>query len=332
MAQTVLGAVTNFSFLRGASHPHEMVETAASMGWKAIGISDEGTMAAMVRAHLAAQQADIKLLYGSSLTLIEGLEVILYARNRAGYGSICQLLSQLNMSYQRSPAEGASTAAKARIGDLARLCDNVITIIKPPSQPQCDLISSHEKLDDPLIQQYQKLKTIIEGPLYAGGYIMRDGFDEARLAYMSSLAQQAELPFVALCAALYHIQERRPLADVLACIKQKTTLAEAGHLLSRHAEYVLRTPYEMRRLWSGYEEAFIVADQLADSCDFSLSELSYEYPDEILTKGRSAIDELDFQTWRGAQQRYPDGVPEIVEGYLRKELMLVRKLSYAPFF
>ena len=332
MAQTVLGAVTNFSFLRGASHPHEMVETAASMGWKTIGIADDGTMASMVRAHMAAQDAGIKLLIGSSLSLREGVDVILYARNRQGYASICQLLSQLNMSYERSPTEGASTAVKGRIGDLARLCENVITIINPPAQPQSDFTSSMACQDDPLIKLYQKIKTIIEGPLYAGGYIIRDGFDEARLAYMSHLAQQADLPFVALSAALYHIQERRPLADVLACIKHKKTLAEAGHLLSRNAEYVLRTPYEMRRLWSGYEAALIEADKLADLCDFLLSELSYEYPDEILTKGRSAIDELDFQTWRGAQMRYPDGVPEIVEGYLRKELMLVRKLSYAPFF
>ena len=332
MTQTVLGAVTNFSFLRGASHPHEMVETAALMGWKAIGIADDGTMAAMVRAHMAAKQAGIKLLVGSSISLIEGVDVILYARNRAGYGSICQLLSQLNMSYERGPTEGASTAAKARIGDLARLCENVITIINPPAQPSRDMMSSDEQVDDPLLVQYQKLKTIIEGPLFAGGYIIRDGFDEVRLAYMSSLARQAGLPFIALSAALYHIQDRRPLADVLACIKHKTTLAEAGHLLARNAEYVLRTPYEMRRLWAGYEEALETADRLADLCDFSLSELSYEYPDEILTKGRSAIDELDFQTWRGAQRRYPDGVPEKVEGYLRKELMLVRKLSYAPFF
>ncbi len=343
MARTVLGAVTNFSFLRGASHPHDMITTAADMGWQAIGISDYGTMAGMVRAHVAAQQAGISLLVGVCLQLIPDKpvpnkpvtdkpvtggahhkplpDIILYARNRSGYGVICQLLSHLNMSYERPKDEGASQAVKARFGDLARLTDDVIVIIQPPFMPH-----DRTKAD------YQKIKAIVSAPLYAGGYLLRDGCDEERLAKMSALADITALPFVALSSALYHQSDRRPLADVLCCIRHKTTLQEAGHLLGRNAEQVLRTPEELARLWRGYEQALSQAEMIAAQCDFSLSELSYEYPEEILSKGRSAIDELDYQTWQGADERYPDGVPEIVQGYLRKELMLVRKLSYAPFF
>ena len=330
MAHTVLGTVSNFSFLRGASHPHDMIATAAAMGWQAIGLSDYGTMAGMVRAHMAAKEAGITLLIGVCLEMIaegEGAlphnmpEVILYARNRSGYGVICQLLSQLHMSYERPKDEGASQAVKARFADLARLTDDVVVIIQPPTMP-----------DDQTITYYRKIAAITTAPLYAGGYVMRDGRDEERLAKMHALAKQSGLPFVALSAALYHQSSSRPLGDVLCCIRHKTTLQEAGHLLARNAEQVLRTPQEMRRLWGDYEDAITQAAAITDLCDFSLSELSYEYPEEILSKGRSAIDELDYQTWQGADERYPDGVPEIVQGYLRKELMLVRKLSYAPFF
>jgi len=330
MAHTVLGTVSNFSFLRGASHPHDMIATAAAMGWQAIGLSDYGTMAGMVRAHMAAKQAGITLLIGVCLEMVaEGEttditimpEVILYARNRAGYGVICQLLSHLNMSYERPKGEGASQAVKARFAELARLSDDVIIIIQPPAMP-----------DEHTITHYRKIAAITSAPIYAGGYVMRDGRDEERLVKMHALAKQTGLPFVALSAALYHQSSSRPLGDVLCCIRHKTTLQDAGHLLARNAEQVLRTPQEMTRLWADYEDAITQAAAITALCDFSLSELSYEYPEEILSKGRSAIDELDYQTWQGADERYPDGVPEIVQGYLRKELMLVRKLSYAPFF
>ena len=144
----ILGAVTNFSFLRGASHPQEMISTAAAMGWRAIGLSDYGTMAGMVRAHMAAKEANMTLLVGVCITLQDDKakalttnqprtlpEVILYARNRQGYGVICQLLSHLNMSYERPKGEGASQAAQAHFADLARLTDDVVTIIKPPEMP-----------------------------------------------------------------------------------------------------------------------------------------------------------------------------------------------------
>ena len=313
MAHTVLGTVSNFSFLRGASHPHDMITTAAAMGWQAIGLSDYGTMAGMVRAHMAAKQAGITLLIGVCLEMVaEGKttdiatmpEVILYARNRAGYGVICQLLSHLNMSYERPKGEGASQAVKARFAELARLSDDVIIIIQPPAMP-----------DEHTITHYRKIAAITSAPIYAGGYVMRDGRDEERLVKMHALAKQTGLPFVALSAALYHQSSNRPLGDVLCCIRHKTTLQDAGHLLARNAEQVLRTPQEMTRLWADYEDAITQAAAITALCDFSLSELSYEYPEEILSKGRSAIDELDYQTWQGADERYPDGVPEIVQGY-----------------
>ena len=225
------------------------------------------------------------------------------------------------MSYERAKGESASTAIRAHFGDLARLTDDVVVILKPPAMP-------HKQTK----AHYQKIAAIISAPLFAGGYLLRDGRDEARLAKMSALADAINKPFVALSQALYHQSDRRPLADVLCCLRHKTTLDKAGHLLARNAEQVLRTPQETARLWKGYEPALEATKTIGGLCDFSLSELSYEYPEEILSKGRSAIDELDYQTWRGADERYPDGVPDIVQGYLRKELMLVRKLQYAPFF
>ena len=330
-----LGCISNFSFLRGASHPHELIETAAVEGWSSCGIADYHTISGLVRAHQSAIEKSVKLLCGVRLIincseqieqseqLIEEdrIEVIIYAKNRTGYESLSQLLSRLNMALAHIPAVKRATNLYIHVSELARLSSDVFVIIEAP-----ELIKNY------MAGQFQQIQKFVVAPLLLGSAIYRDGNDKKRLKYVSGLAARLGLRFIALAAPLYHHSSRRPLADVLYCIRTKQTLATAGRELSRNAERHLMKISEYTRLWSEYPEAIMAASQVAQACSFSLSELSYEYPEEIIPNGRSVMDELIYQTWQGAERRYPDGIPNEVNNYLKKELALIAKLNYAPYF
>ena len=330
-----LGCISNFSFLRGASHPHELIETAAVEGWSSCGIADYHTISGLVRAHQSAIEKSVKLLCGVRLIvncseqieqseqLIEEdrIEVIIYAKNRTGYESLSQLLSRLNMALAHIPAVKRATNLYIHVSELARLSSDVFVIIEAP-----ELIKNY------MAGQFQQIQKFVVAPLLLGSAIYRDGNDKKRLEYISGLAARLGLRFIALAAPLYHHSSRRPLADVLYCIRTKQTLATAGRELSRNAERHLMKISEYTRLWSEYPEAIMAASQVAQACSFSLSELSYEYPEEIIPNGRSVMDELIYQTWQGAERRYPDGIPNEVNNYLKKELALIAKLNYAPYF
>ena len=330
-----LGCISNFSFLRGASHPHELIETAAVEGWSSCGIADYHTISGLVRAHQSAIEKSVKLLCGVRLIvncseqieqseqLIEEdrIEVIIYAKNRTGYESLSQLLSRLNMALAHIPAVKRATNLYVHVSELARLSSDVFVIIEAP-----ELIKNY------MAGQCQQIQKFVVAPLLLGSAIYRDGNDKKRLKYVSGLAARLGLRFIALAAPLYHHSSRRPLADVLYCIRTKQTLATAGRELSRNAERHLMKISEYTRLWSEYPEAIMAASQVAQACSFSLSELSYEYPEEIIPNGRSVMDELIYQTWQGAERRYPDGIPNEVNNYLKKELALIAKLNYAPYF
>ena len=330
-----LGCISNFSFLRGASHPHELIETAAVEGWSSCGIADYHTISGLVRAHQSAIEKSVKLLCGVRLIvncseqieqseqLIEedSIEVIIYAKNRTGYESLSQLLSRLNMALAHIPAVKRATNLYIHVSELARLSSDVFVIIEAP-----ELIKNY------MAGQFQQIQKFVVAPLLLGSAIYRDGNDKKRLKYVSGLAARLGLRFIALAAPLYHHSSRRPLADVLYCIRTKQTLATAGRELSRNAERHLMKISEYTRLWSEYPEAIMAASQVAQACSFSLSELSYEYPEEIIPNGRSVMGELIYQTWQGAERRYPDGIPNEVNNYLKKELALIAKLNYAPYF
>ncbi len=314
---TALGCMTNFSFLTGASHPKEMIEQAAALGWKAVGIADIMSCAGLVRAHLAAKDAGIKLICGVRLILEHGQEIICYAPTRAAYENLCQNISSVAMKQPHQP----SHPPVMHIGELARLSSEMIIVAIPPHSPD-----AHFAL------HLRQLKAIISAELYVGGYQLRDGCDTQRLARIQHYAEAEGVQMIALSNALYHLPERRPLADILSCIKHKTTLQDAGYLLSRNAERYLLCPQEMRRRWHGFEQALDTAEEIAKKCDFSLDMLGFEYPENITSQRRTPLQELAFQVEQGSQQRYPDGVPEKVSQHLKKEMALIAKLDYAPFF
>ena len=310
----VLGCYSNFSFLRGAAHPHEMVEAAAALGWDAIGIADVNSLAGIVRAHVAARDHGIRLVVGARLAPVDGPQVIVHPTDRAGYESLSMLLSEANL-------RGSKAAPVLHFADFSRLAKSTALLVMPPRHPD----SSHAT-------QLGRIRDIAAGRVFAGAALYRDGGDEARLALLSEMAAAQGLPLTAVSDALYHHASRRPLADVLTCIREKQRLDTAGALLSRNAERQILDPAEMARRWRHAPQALANAAELAGLCDFAMDDLSYEYPDEVSPGGRDAMGELEYQTWNGAGERYPDGVPDKVAAYLERELALIAKMKFAPYF
>ena len=310
----VLGCYSNFSFLRGAAHPHEMVEAAAALGWDAIGIADVNSLAGIVRAHVAARDHGIRLVVGARLAPVDGPQVIVHPTDRAGYESLSVLLSEANL-------RGSKAAPVLHFADFSRLAKSTALLVMPPRHPD----SSHAT-------QLGRIRDIAAGRVFAGAALYRDGGDEARLALLSEIAAAQGLPLTAVSDALYHHASRRPLADVLTCIREKQRLDTAGALLSRNAERQILDPAEMARRWRHAPQALANAAELAGLCDFAMDDLSYEYPDEVSPGGRDAMGELEYQTWNGAGERYPDGVPDKVAAYLERELALIAKMKFAPYF
>ena len=310
----VLGCYSNFSFLRGAAHPHEMVEAAAALGWDAIGIADVNSLAGIVRAHVAARDHGIRLVVGARLAPVDGPQVIVHPTDRAGYESLSVLLSEANL-------RGSKAAPVLHFADFSRLAKSTALLVMPPRHPD----SSHAT-------QLGRIRDIAAGRVFAGAALYRDGGDEARLAFLSKMAAAQGLPLTAVSDALYHHASRRPLADVLTCIREKQRLDTAGALLSRNAERQILDPAEMARRWRHAPQALANAAELAGLCDFAMDDLSYEYPDEVSPGGRDAMGELEYQTWNGAGERYPDGVPDKVAAYLERELALIAKMKFAPYF
>ena len=310
----VLGCYSNFSFLRGAAHPHEMVEAAAALGWDAIGIADVNSLAGIVRAHVAARDHGIRLVVGARLAPVDGPQVIVHPTDRAGYESLSVLLSEANL-------RGSKAAPVLHFADFSRLAKSTALLVMPPRHPD----SSHAT-------QLGRIRDIVVGRVFAGAALYRDGGDEARLALLSEMAAAQGLPLTAVSDALYHHASRRPLADLLTCIREKQRLDTAGALLSRNAERQILDPAEMARRWRHAPQALANAAELAGLCDFAMDDLSYEYPDEVSPGGRDAMGELEYQTWNGAGERYPDGVPDKVAAYLERELALIAKMKFAPYF
>ncbi|NDA18026.1 MAG: DNA polymerase III subunit alpha [Alphaproteobacteria bacterium] len=310
----VLGCYSNFTFLKGASHPDEMVAKAATLGWAAIGIADVNSLAGIVRAHVAARDHQIRLIVGARLRPVDGPDILVHPLDRAGYEGLSMLLSEANM-------RGSKAAPILYLADIARLPASTALLVMPPRHPDAQY-QAH----------LQTIQQIAKGHLFAGLCLYRDGADEARCQMLMAAAAALKLRVAAAADALYHSPDRRPLADVLTCIREKKQLDNAGYLLSRNAERHLIDCDEAVRRWRQVPEALDGARALADLCHFSMDDLSYEYPDELAPGGRTAMQELTYHTWQGAKKRFPDGVDDRVKKYLQHELALIEKLQFAPYF
>ncbi|MGD0025350.1 MAG: error-prone DNA polymerase, partial [Xanthobacteraceae bacterium] len=349
-AYAELAVTTNFSFLRGASHPEEMVATADDLSFFAIGIADRNSFAGVVRAYDEAKKRQIKLLVGTRLVTIDGFEVLAYPSDRAAYGRLCRLLTAGNLKAKKgechltfeeilAASEGQMLIAlppQTLFSDSARPRESGDPVSFPHSALDSRL-RGNERRTNVFTERLSALARAAPGRTFLAGVHYHRGDEPRRLGLLAELGARMEAPLVAVNDVFYHAPERRPLADVLACIREKCTIAEAGLRLSVNAERHLKPPAEMARLFKNFPEAIARTVEIAESCRFCLGELKYEYPDEPVPEGKTAQQHLEDLTWAGAQDRYPkdkypQGIPAEVEKRLHEELALIAKLDYARYF
>jgi error-prone DNA polymerase len=309
-----LAVTTNFSFLRGASHASELVMQAKQLGLSAIGIADRNTLAGVVRAHIAAKDAGLQLLVGARLVPSDGPPLICYPTDRAAYGRLSRLLSKGKLRAEKGDCH-------ITLSDIAEHAEGHIFIALPPDRLTANFKTTLTRLSE-----------LWPGRLYLAASYSYHGRNRERLARLAELGARASAPIVAVNDVLYHTPSRRPLQDIVTCIREHCTIETAGFRLEANAERHLKSPNEMTRLFKGFEPALTRTLEIADRCQFSLDELAYEYPDEPVPPGKTAQEHLEDLTEKGADWRYPGGVPDKVQTALKKELGLIDALSYAPYF
>jgi len=340
-----LGLVSCFSFLRGASDAVDLVMTARALGYDAIGIADANSFAGIVRVHTEAATLKLRPVIGARIETMEGLTFLAYPRDRDAYGRLCQLISAGRMNTLTGEWQEKGVC-EISLAMLAECCEGVQLILLPPENLDArftipDWASNVVALDGSerrgavtgtladilphLVVGLPSLKHLAASYLYRGD-------DIARIDRLDAWARENGLGLLATNDVHYHAPERRPLQDVMTAIANKTTVAEAGHLLHANAERHLKSPQEIVRLFARWPHAITAARDVADTCDFSLDELRYEYPEEIYPNGQSPQEFLESETWKGADWRYPGGVPETVCETLYTELALIGKMELARYF
>jgi error-prone DNA polymerase len=363
MAYVELSALTNFTFLEGASHAEELVAAAERLGHRAIAIADRNTLAGIARAHEACAALNFQLVVGCRLAFQDGREVLVFPTDRFAYGRLCELLT---LGRRRAP----KGECHLDYADLAAHGEGLIAVAIPPeegeqagSPPAPTTRSSSQGLalgSTSLVRRERNswmprpsLGMTKEGAREESSSfptfltrLRRDfpkrsylalchryhGDDRKRLAQDQALADRIGLPTVAINEVRYHGPERRPLADILACIRHTCTIDAAGYRLRKNAERHLKPELEMRRLFRGFEAAVTRSVEIAERCRFSMAELRYEYPTEVVGPNETAQQTLTRLAWEGAAWRYPQGTPPAVEQQIGEELALIEQLDFAPYF
>jgi error-prone DNA polymerase len=319
-AYAEIGVTTNFSFLRGASHPQEYVHQAGKFRLQAIGIADRNTLAGVVRAYAELKNPELEsipeLLIGSRLVFTDGTpDILAYPRDRAAYGRLCRLLSKGKLAAEKGECH-------LRFEDLAEFSDGLLLVLMPPYRfAASDLARVLETMRD----------TRADGVWLAASLFYR-GDDRRRLARLQRIATTACVPLLATNDALYHDHERRVLQDVVSCIREKLTIETAGRLLEANAERHLKPPAEMARLFRDHPDAIAETLRFAGRISFTLDELKYRYPEEPVPPGKTAQAHLEDLTWQGVARYFPDGIDDKLRATLQKELALIKKLDYAHYF
>jgi error-prone DNA polymerase len=310
-----LCAATNFSFLRGASHPEELVRRAGELGLAALGICDRNSLAGVVRAHMAAKEVGLRLAVGCRLGFCDGTpDILAWPRDREAYGRLTRLLTIGN---RRAP----KGECHLTLEDLVAWGEGLV--LAPLPGP------GEEEGLEALLVRLRGVFADVPRLAVALGY---GADDRRRLERLGDIARKAGVPLLAVNDVLYHAAERRPLQDVLTCIRLHETLEGAGRRLEANAERHLKDARAMAHVFRAAPEALAETVSVLESLTFSLDDLAYEYPEEATGLSATPQQELERLTWKGAERRYPDGVPPRVEATIRRELALIEDLAYAPYF
>src|SRR5262249_22896456 len=310
VAYAELHCRTNFSFLEGASHPHELVEQAAELGYAALAVTDRESVAGVVRAHVAAKEAGLKLVVGTAITPVDGPPLLLWAVNRAGYGRLTRLLTRGRRSAPKGGCRLSFEDVAAHAGGLlAGLLLHAATA-----------------------EQLARCREAFGDGCYGVAELHRGPLDRSRLHGLIRLGASAGIPVVAANDVHYHAPRRRPLHDVLTAVRHGCTVADLGDRRFPNGERHLKSPEEMRDLFADAPEAVTRTDEVASRCTYSLDELRYDSPEELCPAGLTPLQYLTELTWAGARRRYPTGIPDKVRGLIEHELNLIAELRYEAYF
>ncbi len=325
-AYAELQCASNFSFLHGASHPEQLVARAAALGYSALAITDECSLAGVVRAHVEAKRHQLPLIVGSQFRVHteEGdcLTLIALVMNREGYGNLCELVT-----LARSRAEKGDyrltltdfTHPEHQYRHLRTLPDCLLLLT-----PDYGINATQ------LHRQANWLKSTFGTRAYLALSLLYRGQDEQHKRIVMQTSVVHSLGVVATGDVCMHIRSRKPLQDVLTSIRLGKPVAQCGHTLFPNAERHLRSRLRLANIYP--HETLHATTLLAAQCQFSLDTLRYEYPDELVPQGQTPTSYLREQTWAGAHRRFPSGIPANVQQQIEHELALIAELAYEPYF
>ncbi|AMV21529.1 error-prone DNA polymerase [Planctomyces sp. SH-PL14] len=314
MLYAELHCLTNFSFLCAASHPDEVVIRAAQLGYSALAITDINTVAGIVRANTATKDHPLHLIVGSELRPVDAPPIVVWVKDRQGYGNLCRLIT---LGRRRAP----KGECHLTFDDIVRHTGGLLAGVAPPPHAETLSLADARRYRDLFGESAYLLAELHQGP-----------HDQRRLDWLQHLSQEAELPLVAAGNVLFHDPERKPLQDVLTAIRLRTTVALAGESLEPNAQRHLRSQADIQAIYADIPEALERTRLIARQCTFSLSELRYEYPEELAPPGLTPIQHLRNLAWSGAHERYSGDIPGLVRELLHRELDIIEDLRYEPFF
>ncbi|MET0877349.1 MAG: PHP domain-containing protein, partial [Tardiphaga sp.] len=320
-----IGITTNFSFLRGGSDPRAYVHQASELGIPAIGIADHNTLAGVVRAYKELDNPEVryrpKLLIGARLVFVDDTpDILVYPRDRAAYGRLCQLLTRGKRGDDIQRIEKGE--CHLRFDDLLEFAEGQLLILALPHR--FDVASAQKTLE--------RLKNSSADGVWLAASLLYRGDDKRRLAGLHRIALATKVPLLATNEVLYHHPARRPLQDVLTCIREKTTIDAIGKRLEANAERYLKPGREMARLFRDIPQAVAETMRFAGRISFSLDQLKYQYPDEPVPAGKTAQQHLEDLTWAGVDRYFGGVISDELRATLCKELALIAELKYAHYF
>ncbi|MFW6215389.1 MAG: error-prone DNA polymerase [Alkalispirochaetaceae bacterium] len=308
-----LWCTSNYSFLEGSSFPEELVERTEELRLPALALVDRDGVYGVVRAHAAAKGRGVRLIIGSLVTMDDGSSIILYPQTRSGYANLCSLISRGRL---RSP-KGFSSVSWGELEEFSR---DLLAIL--PTQG--DVFFEKERLG--------AMSALFADRLYIGVSRHYEAVELTREMELRRLAEEHELPLVALPRILYHEPGRRRLQDVVTAIGNGVSLEEAGTLLRPNDSFALASIEEMERRYRDEPQLLSRTLEIAERCSFSLSEIVYRYPSQRLPKGYTTAQWLRELTWQGAVDRYPEGTPQEVQRQIHRELETIESLEYCGYF
>src|SRR5512133_3038852 len=308
-AYAELHCVSNFSFLRGASHPEELVARAHQLGYSALALTDECSFAGVVRAHAVAKECGLPLILGSEIRFADGLQLVLLATDREGYGNLSELIT-------RGRRRGVKGRYVLETKDMDLGLPGCLALLVPGAVPD--------------VAQARWLAERFPGRAWIAVELLCGANDKARLAALRELGAASGLPLVAAGDVHMHVRSRRKLQDTLTAIRLCKPLAQCGHALYPNAERHLRLRLRLANLYP--RELLEETLRIAARCSFSLDSLRYEYPEEIVPPGATPSGHLRALTEAGLARRFPAGVPHKVHALIEHELALIAELGYEPYF